>query len=119
MIGLEYILRISNVKQKDLAEELGINKQNITLWLKEKQNIPNKYLSALSEKFNLPIEWFQKEVTELVDYKQIRAKAIDEFMNRMYDISDFVRDDGLISGGYSVVTLENIEKVAEQLKGDM
>ena len=43
-------------------------------------------------------------------------KAIDEFLNKIYDVSYFVREPKLISGGYSVVTLENIEKIAEQLK---
>ena len=34
MIGLEYILKVSDIQQKDLAEELGIKKQNINLWIK-------------------------------------------------------------------------------------
>ena len=48
MIGLEYILEIFKIQQKDLAEELGIKKQNITLWIKGKQNISKKYLPILS-----------------------------------------------------------------------
>lgn len=42
--------------------------------------------------------------------------AIDEFVDKIYDVSDFVREPSLISGGYSVATLENIEKIAEQMK---
>ena len=49
-------------------------------------------------------------------YQQGYNTAIDEFMNKIYDVSDFVRNPNLISGGYSVATLENIEKIAEQMK---
>jgi uncharacterized protein YjcR len=31
----------------ELAEKLGIKKQNINLWIKRKQNIPKKYLPVL------------------------------------------------------------------------
>ena len=72
MIGLEYVLKVFEIQQKDLAEELGIRKQNITLWLKGKQNISKKYLPILSEKFDLPEEYFQKEITEFVDYEEIK-----------------------------------------------
>ena len=65
MIGLEYILNVYGIMQKDLAEELGIKRQNITSWISKKQNISKKYLPVLSEKFNLPMEYFQKEITEM------------------------------------------------------
>ena len=45
-----------------------------------------------------------------------RNKAIDEFLDNIYDVSYFVRKSSLISGGYSVATLENIEVIAEQMK---
>ena len=65
MIGLEYILKVYDIQQKDLAEELGIKKQNINLWIKGKQNIPKKYLPVLSKKFDISEEYFQKELPEL------------------------------------------------------
>ena len=49
-------------------------------------------------------------------YMKGRIEAIDEFLNKIYDVSDFVRKPNLISGGYSVATLENIEKIAEKMK---
>ena len=35
----------------ELAEKLGIKKQNINMWIKGKQNIPKKYLPILEELF--------------------------------------------------------------------
>jgi hypothetical protein len=37
----------------ELAEKLGIKKQNINLWIKRKQNIPQKYLPVLQELFGI------------------------------------------------------------------
>ena len=65
MIGLEYILQLVGMQQKDLAENLGINKQNITLWIKGKQNIPKKYLPILSDIFGLEQSYFQMELNEM------------------------------------------------------
>lgn len=39
MIGLEYILQITNIQHQELSELLGIKKQNINLWLQKKQKI--------------------------------------------------------------------------------
>ncbi|MCH4239847.1 MAG: helix-turn-helix domain-containing protein [Oscillospiraceae bacterium] len=64
MIGLEYILQLEGMQKKDLAEKLGINKQNITLWIKGKQNISQKYLPILSNIFGLEQSYFQEELTE-------------------------------------------------------
>lgn len=65
MIGLEYILSLFNMQHIDLAEKLGIKKQNINLWIKRRQNIPKKYLPILSELFGIEEEYFIKELTEV------------------------------------------------------
>jgi len=65
MIGLEYILQVHNIQHQEIAEQLGIKKQNINLWIKGKQNISKKYLPRLAEQFDLPEEFFQKELTEI------------------------------------------------------
>lgn len=63
--GLEYILGLYNMQHIELAEKLGIRKQNINLWIKGKQNIPKKYLPVLEELFGLPSEYFIKELSEI------------------------------------------------------
>lgn len=65
MIGLEYILSLYNIPHIKLAEELGIARQNINLWIKGKGKIPKKYLPKLKEMFNIDEEYFQKELDEL------------------------------------------------------
>ena len=62
MIGLEFILALHKIQQKDLANELGIKKQNINLWISGKQNISKKYLPILSNKFDVSVEFLQNEV---------------------------------------------------------
>jgi len=49
----------------ELAEHLGIKKQNINLWIKGKQNIPKKYLPILQELFHVDTSYFNKELTEI------------------------------------------------------
>lgn len=62
MIGLEYILNLYNMPHNELAEKLGIRKQNINLWIKGKQSISKKHLPKLSEIFGIGEEFFQKEL---------------------------------------------------------
>lgn len=45
LIGLEYILELYGMQQIELAEKLGIKKQNINLWIKKNKRSPkNIYL---------------------------------------------------------------------------
>lgn len=65
MIGLEYILSLYNVQHVELAQRLGIRKQNINMWIKGKQNIPKKYLPVLEEIFGTEKSYFAKELTDI------------------------------------------------------
>lgn len=65
MIGLEYICKLYNKQFKDLAEQLGVSKQVVNGWIKEKYKISKKHLPKLSEMFNIPEEYFQKELTDI------------------------------------------------------
>lgn len=75
MIGLEYILNLYNMQHTELAEELGIKKQNINMWIKGKQNIPKKYLPTLEELFGLSREYFIKELDE-IDQLEIQKEKL-------------------------------------------
>ncbi|MDU1604729.1 MAG: helix-turn-helix transcriptional regulator [Clostridium sp.] len=65
MIGLEYILNLYNMQHQELAEKLGIRKQNINLWIKRKQNLSKKHIPKLEEIFKIPQEYFEKELTDV------------------------------------------------------
>lgn len=80
MIGLEYILNLYNMQHIELAEKLGIKKQNINLWIKQKQNIPKKYLPILEEIFNLDRKYFTKELDE-IDKLEIQKEKLKSELN--------------------------------------
>jgi transcriptional regulator with XRE-family HTH domain len=65
LIGLEYILDLYGMQHIELAEKLGIKKQNINLWIKGKQNISKKHLPTLENIFGIEVKYFSKELTEL------------------------------------------------------
>lgn len=75
LIGLEYILNLYNIPQIELAEKLGIKKQNINLWLKRKQKISKKHLPALEKIFGISSEYFTKELTE-IDKLEIQKEKL-------------------------------------------
>lgn len=99
MIGLEYILGLYNVQHVELAEKLGIRKQNINMWIKGKQNIPKKYLPILEGLFGLDGEYFIRELDEIdkleiqkeklkKDLKPVIKKHEEQFM--LGEINDIV-----------------------------
>jgi Helix-turn-helix. len=65
LIGLEYVLGLYNMQQLELADQLGIKKQNINLWIKGKQNIPKKYLPTLEHLFHVEGKYLSKELNEI------------------------------------------------------
>lgn len=75
MNGLEYILGLYNIQHIELAEKLGIKKQNINMWIKGKQNIPKKYLPVLEETFKINREYFSKYLTE-IDKLEIQKEKL-------------------------------------------
>ncbi len=91
MIGLEYVLNLYNMQHQELAEKLGIKKQNINLWIKGKQDVSKKHLPKLSEIFNLPEEYFQKKLND-VDKLTIQQMKIRNELNE-YEYEDTFIDD--------------------------
>ena len=66
MIGLEYILNLYNLQHIELAEKLGIKKQNINMWVKGRQNIPKKYLPVLEELFGIDHSYLDVSLVKLI-----------------------------------------------------
>ncbi|MEG2740464.1 hypothetical protein [Clostridium sp.] len=77
MNGLNFILNLYDMQYIKLAEMLGINKQNITMWVKGKQKVPKKYLPTLEEIFNIDKEYFSKELTE-IDKLEIQKEKLKQ-----------------------------------------
>lgn len=77
MIGLELILNLKKMSFKDLADRLGITKQNISMWISTERKIPKKYLQQLEEILNIPKEYYQKEIVE-IDKLQIEKLVLEK-----------------------------------------
>ncbi len=75
LIGLEYVLGLYNMQQLELANRLGIKKQNINLWLKGKQNIPKKYLPTLEKLFHVDGATLSGELNE-IDKLEIQKEKL-------------------------------------------
>lgn len=65
MIGFEYICKCNGVSYSNVAELLGITKQTVSIWLSGNRGIGKKHLPKLSEYFNVPVEYFQKDINEV------------------------------------------------------
>ena len=93
MIGLDFICKLYDKQFKDVAEELGVSKQVINGWIKGKYNISKKHLPRLSEIFQIPEEYFQKELND-VDQIEIQQKKIrNELVEYQYE-NTFIDEDG-------------------------
>lgn len=77
MNGLEYILGLYNMQHIELADKLGIKKQNINMWIKGKQNIPKKYLPVLEDLFKINQEYFTKTLNE-IDCLEIQKEKLKQ-----------------------------------------
>lgn len=119
--GLEYILSLYQVQHIELAEKLGIKKQNINLWIKGKQNIPKKYLPVLEELFGINRSYFTKELTDIdkleiqkeklkQDLKPIVERQKEEF--RVDEESDYLVKVPV----YDKEELNTIERAIEKAK---
>ena len=80
IIGLEYILTLYDIQHIELAEHLGIKKQNINLWIKGKQKIPKKYIPILEEYFGINKEYFNKNIDE-IDKLEIQKEKLKRDLN--------------------------------------
>ncbi|QAA31310.1 helix-turn-helix domain-containing protein [Clostridium manihotivorum] len=80
MIGLEYILGLYNMQHIDLADKLGIKKQNINLWIKGRQNISKKYLPILEDIFGIDQQYFVKELSE-IEKLEIQKEKLKKDLN--------------------------------------
>lgn len=95
MIGLEYILKLWDMQQDELAKKLEIKKQNINYWVSGKRNIPKKYLPVLSEIFGgLNEEYFQKELTELDKIDIQQSKILYDADEIEYELPEIDEETG-------------------------
>lgn len=120
MIGLEYICNLYNIQYKEIAEMLGISKQTINSWVTGRRKIPKKYLPNLSNKFDIPEEYFQKEIND-VDKLVIQKLKLEKELKPSivsYDIQLMIgKDADLVEKPiYNAEEMNEIELEIEKAK---
>jgi len=108
MKGLEFILKFNNMSFTDLAEKLGITKQNISMWMSGNRKIPKKYVNTLSEIFNVDKEYLTKEI-DLIDGLNIQSKLYEKEAKETGDFS-------LEQKSYVLKLQANIQEVKENIE---
>lgn len=65
MLGITYIRKLFNMSMEDLATKLNVSKQTISKWENNKIAISKERLQQLENSFDIPQEYFQKELNEI------------------------------------------------------
>ena len=91
MIGLEYIVKEFHLGYRELANKLGISPQTIQDWLKKRRSIPQKRLEQLAFMFNLPPDFFQKELNS-IEMQEVTLRYLKSISKNL-EIPVTVTDD--------------------------
>ncbi|MGM8259327.1 helix-turn-helix domain-containing protein [Clostridium perfringens] len=86
MIGLEYLCSLSNISYSELAEKLGISKATVSNWIAGRRNINEKYYLDLTYIFNVPDEWFAKELSKTDELKLQKLYFDNKLAEKEFDI---------------------------------
>lgn len=112
MIGLEFIMETYNTNANRLAEELQISRHTIYDWLKGRRKIPAKRLKQLSEYFELPEEYFQKELSahEKFDVQLMKLKREKEEIDEADILSSSYPSSPIFEGDIAnlLVRIKNV-----------
>jgi len=82
VVGLQYVLQVFKVSNTELAQELDIDRSNITIWFSGSRSIPKKYLSKLAAKFKMPEEYLTNKVDDIrkLEINNIKLKNENEII---------------------------------------
>jgi transcriptional regulator with XRE-family HTH domain len=112
MIGLEFIMETYNTNANRLAEDLQVSRHTIYDWLKGRRKIPAKRLKQLSEYFELPEEYFQKELSahEKFDVQLMKLKREKEGIDETTIFPSSYQSSPILEGDIANL-LERIKNV--------
>lgn len=103
----------------ELAEHLGIKKQNINMWIKGKQKIPKKYLPTLRNIFHVDEKYFSKELDEIEKLEIQKEKlkrdlqpVIKKYDKVLNEGADYLREVPV----YDKEEMNSIERSIEKAK---
>lgn len=111
---LEYVLKLYDITQQELSNQLGIKQQNIDLWIRDKnRKIPKKHLPKLAEIFNIPSEYFQNELS-YQDKEKIQMMKLHG-TNNLKELGYEVYDEEYEPDELALENLDNSKKEKMQI----
>lgn len=93
MIGLEYIRTTFGDTTTTLSQKLGISNVNISQWENGKKPIPDKRLDELHAIYQIPKNYFSKELSKLEELKVKWIKAHKELEESFVEIEEPIEFD--------------------------
>ncbi|OAS18910.1 helix-turn-helix domain-containing protein [Paenibacillus oryzisoli] len=129
MIGLEYIIKVYKTNYNQISQSLGVSRQTVNDWLKQKRNIPEVRLKQLSKHFGLKESFFQKELNDsekmevqIAYFQTMHAEyentseIFHEHISRKNDeillrVKSLVEDDNEQEADYNRDLLTNVIKI--------
>lgn len=75
MIGLEFIIRNSNLNFRKVAKILGISPTTLADWVKVRRNIPIARRKQLADYFGLKEDYFQKKLSRVEELEILKQNV--------------------------------------------
>lgn len=109
MTGLEYLLELTGISQKELSEKISVKKQSISMWALGTRKIPKKYLPLLEEIFHVSRDYICKENIDELDKLYIQR---DKLCNESPKLTrEFVPD-----GEYKHLGTQHYQDYSDEVK---
>lgn len=114
MLGLEFLLKQNNIQYKDFAEQLGVSKQIVSIWINGTRKISKHHIPKICEVLNTTEEFLVGTIDEkYINDTMIRIlnKDYQYILATMFDVDKELIDNNLID----FIKL-NIEKKKLEIK---
>ena len=85
LIGLEFIIRNSNLNFRKVAEKLGISPTTLADWVKGRRKIPIARLKQLAQLFEVNEDYFQKELSRVEELEVLKINVIRHSSTYIYE----------------------------------
>jgi transcriptional regulator with XRE-family HTH domain len=118
MNGLEFLLKNSNMQNKELANKLDVSKQLISIWAKGTRPIPKKYLPKLCEILNTSETFLIKHIDEQFLNNMVLSiinKDYQYLLATMFEVHKELIDDNLINTIKTTIEKKELENKCAKL----
>jgi plasmid maintenance system antidote protein VapI len=123
MIGLSYILFVTDTPHKVIGDHLGVSAQMITNWISGTKTIADKHLMNLSRYFGVSPEVFKKELTlqDKIEIEMQLASKAGKYESVDYQAAALHRQNQAIREKYEEIlhALEEYAGTVERLQEEI